>query len=221
MKKIATVYTDFNDKFGLPRQAGLVEGLTGCIVMEKEFRRPEAFRELEGFSHIWLLWLADKAETDEFQPTVRPPRLGGNRHVGVFASRSPFRPNSIGLSAVKLLGIDYDAENGPILYIDGIDMLNGTPVLDIKPYIKASDCIPAAISGYAEHTALENTEVIADESIFEHIPEDDRRVIIALLKEDPTPRYIDDEERIFGFKYGKYEIKFSKSKRTIRLISVQ
>lgn len=221
MKKIATIYTDFNDKFGLPRQSGLVEGLTGCIVMEKEYRRPEAFRELEGFSHIWLLWHADKAETEEFQPTVRPPRLGGNRHVGVFASRSPFRPNSIGLSVVKLLGIDFEAENGPVLYVDGIDMLNGTPIFDIKPYIKASDCIPSAVCGYAEHTALEETEVIADEALLEAVPEDEKNVILALLREDPTPRYIDDEERIFGFKYGGYEIKFSKSGRTIKLISVE
>ena len=220
MKKIATIYTDFNDKFGLPRQSGLVEGLGGCIVMEREYANPDAFRDLEGFSHIWLLWLADKAENNEFHATVRPPRLGGNRHVGVFASRSPFRPNSIGLSVVKLLRIDHEAENGPLLYVDGIDMLNGTPILDIKPYIKASDCIPAAVCGYAEHTALEETEVIADEKVLAHIPDGDRRVIIALLREDPTPRYIDDEGRVFGFNWGKYDIRFSKSGRTIRLISV-
>lgn len=220
MKKIATIYTDFNDKFGLPRQSGLIEGLTGCIVMEKEYRSPDAFKELEGFSHIWLLWLADKAETQEFHATVRPPRLGGNRHVGVFASRSPFRPNSIGLSVVKLLGIQYTEENGTVLYVDGIDMLNGTPILDIKPYIKASDCIPSAICGYAEHTALEETIVIADEKLLKDIPDDDRKVILALLKEDPTPRYIDNEERIFGFQYAGYEIRFSKSGRTIKLISI-
>jgi len=220
MIKIATIYTDFNDKFGLPRQSGLVEGLTGCIVMEKEYRSPDAFKELEGFSHIWLLWHADKAECDEFHATVRPPRLGGNRHVGVFASRSPFRPNSIGLSVVRLLGIEYSQEKGPVLYVDGIDMLNGTTILDIKPYIKASDCIPAAICGYAQHTALEETEVIADEELFKSIPEDDFRVILALLKEDPTPRYIDNEERIFGFQYAGYEIRFSKSGRTIKLISI-
>lgn len=220
MEKIAVIYTDFNDKFGLPRQSGLVSGLTGCIVMEKQFRRPEAFRELEGFSHIWLLWLADKAESADFQPTVRPPRLGGNKRVGVFASRSPFRPNSIGLSVVKLLKIDYEAPNGPLLYVDGIDMLNGTPVLDIKPYIKASDCIPSASCGYAEHTALEETKVIANEALLKDIPEDDCKVIISLLKEDPTPRYIDNEERTFGFKYAGYEIRFSKAGRTINLLSI-
>jgi len=224
---IAKIYTDFNDKFGLPRQSGLVEGLKGKIIFEKEYRRTEAVKELEGFSHIWLLWYADKAirqndsKGDTTWPTtVRPPRLGGNRHVGVFASRSPFRPNSIAMSVVKLDRIDISCEDAPVIYVSGIDLLNETPIIDIKPYIRASDCITDAKSGYADITAKEHTEVFAEEDILSSINSEDRQTILDLLKEDPTPRYIEDEKRIFGFEYKNYEIRFSKSGKIITLVSI-
>lgn len=220
IKQIGTVYTDFDDKFGLPRQGGRIEGLTGRIVMEKEFRHPDEFNELEGYSHIWVLWHFDRAETEGFRATARPPRLGGNKAVGIFACRSPFRPNHIAMSVVKLLGIDYEAEDGPVLLIGGIDMLNKTPVLDIKPYIPA-DRVESPVCGYADMTDTEKTTVIADDILFENVPEEDKPVIIALLKEDPTPRYIDDEERIFGFRYKNYEIKFRKKERCISLVSIE
>ena len=206
IKRIATIYTDLPDKFGLPRQSGLVEGLTGRVVMEKEFRREEAFRGLEGYSHIWLIW-GFSGNEGRWQLTVRPPRLGGNRRVGVFASRSPFRPNGLAISAVKLLGIDWDCEDAPVLYVDGIDMKDGTPVYDIKPYAPHSDCIPGALGGFSAEV-LADPAVEAPEELLEKLPEDKRKALIGILAQDPAPHYQDDEARIYGFEYAGYEIKF-------------
>ena len=207
--RIATIYTGFTDKFGLPRQSGLVEGLTGRIVMEKEFRRTEAFKDLDGYSHIWLIWGFSENE-GKWQPTVRPPRLGGNRRVGVFASRSPFRPNSLAMSAVRLIKIDRDCEDAPVLYVDGIDMVSGTPIYDIKPYIPHSDSIPEAKGGFSAEV-IKNPEVEAPAEILERLPKDKRDVVLGLLAQDPAPHYQEDEERVYGFEFAGYEIKFTRS----------
>ena len=169
IKPIAYIYTDFDEKFGIPRQSGLVGKLEGRIVFEPEFRFAEALRELDGFSHIWLIRQFSENVGAEFSPTVRPPRLGGNKRVGVFASRSPFRPNSLGLSAVKIERIDYECENTPVIYVSGIDMMNGTPVFDIKPYIPLSDSIPDACEGYTAQTKDYEIAVECDEKLLEQL----------------------------------------------------
>ncbi len=213
IQKIATIYTDFPEKFGLPRQSGLVEGLAGRIVMEPEFRREEAFRELDGYSHIWLIWGFSESE-GRWQPTVRPPRLGGNRRVGVFASRSPFRPNGLGLSAVRLVRIDRDCAEAPVLYVDGIDMVSGTPVYDIKPYAPHSDCIPDANGGFSAEVLEKCARVEASEELLARLPEDRRQVLLGLLAQDPVPAYQEDPERVYGFELAGFEIKFRKTAGT-------
>ncbi|MBQ9890254.1 MAG: tRNA (N6-threonylcarbamoyladenosine(37)-N6)-methyltransferase TrmO [Firmicutes bacterium] len=216
INRIATIYTDFPGKFGLPRQAGLAPSLRGRIVMEKEFRRAEAFRGLEGFSHIWLIWGFSES-AGQWQPTVRPPRLGGNVRVGVFASRSPFRPNGLGMSAVKLERIDYEAEDGPVLYVSGIDMVSGTPVYDIKPYAPHADCINGAEGGFAAAVADDYMEVAAPQKLLERLPEDKRRGLLEALAQDPAPHYQDDPKRIYGFEYAGFEIKFRRMENLLIL----
>ena len=159
IKPIAHIYTDFKEKFGIPRQSGLVKGLVGRIVFTPEFRYPEALREMESFSHLWLIWLFSEAVDGGWRPTVRPPRLGGNKRVGVFASRAPYRPNNLGLSCVKLDSIDYDCPDGPVIIVSGIDILDGTPIFDIKPYIPVADCHPEASEGYTAYTKEYSIEV--------------------------------------------------------------
>ena len=219
IKKIATIYTDLPEKFGLPRQSGLVPGLCGRIVMEKEYRREEAFRELEGFSHIWLIWGFSENE-GRWQPTVRPPRLGGNRRVGVFASRSPFRPNGLGLSAVKLVRIDYEAEDAPVLYVDGIDMVDGTPIYDIKPYNPLSDRVDDAAGGFAQDAADQSLELSDPDGLLERIPEEKKAALEGLLAQDPRPHYQDDPERVYGFTFAGWEIKFRVCGNTLILTEI-
>jgi len=218
IEKIATVYTDFPDKFGIPRQSRLVDGLAGRIVMEKEYRRPEAFRELDGYSHIWLIWGFSKSD-GRWQPTVRPPRLGGNRRVGVFASRSPFRPNGLALSSVKLISIDWDCEEAPVLYVEGVDMVSGSPIYDIKPYAPHSDCIPDARGGFSAEV-LKDPKVDAPEEILAKLPEEMRQTVKDLLAQDPAPHYQDDEDRVYGFEYAGYEIKFRRADGVLVLTDV-
>ena len=210
IQKIATIYTDLPEKFGLPRQSGLVKGLTGRIVLEPQFRREEYFREIDGWSHIWLIWGFSQSE-GRWQPTVRPPRLGGNRRVGVFASRSPFRPNGLGLSAVRLLSVDRSCEDGPVLYVDGIDMISGTPIYDIKPYAPHSDCIPDADGGFSAFVADADARVEAPQELLERLPEGKRQALIGILAQDPAPAYQDDPDRVYGFGFAGFEIKFRKS----------
>lgn len=203
---IAVIHTDFKSKFGIPRQSGRVEALKGEIVFLPCFRNPDAVRELEGFSHIWLIFDFTLAHKSQWSATVRPPRLGGNRRVGVFASRSPFRPNPLGLSAVKLDGVEL-TEQGPVLKVSGVDLLDGTPIFDIKPYLP-SDCYEDAVCGYADEVYEYRLNVIFPDELLERLPTDKRDAAIACLQEDPRPSYQDDE-RIYGMMFDRFDIKFT------------
>lgn len=204
---VATIYTPFSGKFGIPRQSGLAE-TEGKIVLSPAFRSPEAVRGIEGFSHLWLIWEFSEARRQGNPLTVRPPRLGGNARVGVFASRSPFRPNSLGLSCVKLLRVDFSAPEAPVLYVSGADLMNGTPIYDIKPYLPFADCIPGASGGYAEAVRGNKLRVAyaADPSL---MPEDLRAALTAVLAGDPRPHYQEDPDRVYAFEFGGYHVEFT------------
>ncbi len=208
MKVIAHICTDFKTKFGLPRQSGLVEEIEGRIVFEREYRNPEAFRGLEKFSHIWLLWEFSQSRRDEWSPTVRPPLLGGNKRVGVFATRSPFRPNPIGLSCVKLEKIEITKANGPVLIVKGSDLMNGTPIYDIKPYLPYSDSRPEATGGFTENLAERKLTVHIVADLLGRVPESKRQELLAVLSGDPRPSYQNDPERVYGFLFADLEVKF-------------
>ena len=214
MKVIARIRSDFATKFGVPRQSGLVDALESTIVFEPEYRNADAFRGLEGFSHIWLVWVFDKAARDTWSPTVRPPRLGGNARMGVFATRSPFRPNPIALSCVRLAGIE-ETEEGTVLRIRGADLMDGTPILDIKPYIPYADCKPEALGGFASAPAGETLEVVIPQELLAKVPESRRESLRGVLAQDPRPHYHDDPERIYGFGFGGMEVKFSVEGRVL------
>ena len=220
MDIIAHIETDFNTKFGLPRQSGLCEELKGRIVFEPEYRREEAFRGLEGFSHIWVLWKFSEAEREEWSPTVRPPRLGGNKRVGVFATRSPFRPNNIGLSCVKLEKIDYDSPDAPVLYVSGIDMMNGTPVFDVKPYVPVADCKTDATDGFTQYTKDYSLAVNFSDELLCILPEEKRAGAKQMLSLDPRPSYITDEERVFGVEYAGFDIRFKVKENILTVCDV-
>ena len=219
MKIIATIHNDFKEKFGIPKQSGLVSLVHSKIIFAPEFRRPEAFRGLEDFSHIWLIWNFSRSERDSWSPTVRPPRLGGNTRVGVFATRSPFRPNPIGLSAVRLLGIEYSEKDGPVLTVCGADLLDGTPIYDIKPYIPFSDSIPDAVGGFSESIPLFPLTVNFPEQLQELIAPDKRSAIIDILSLDPRPAYHQDS-RVYGLAFASYNIKFFVSDNILTVTEV-
>ena len=221
MRVIARIHSDFSTKFGVPRQSGLVEALESTIVFEPEFRNPDALRGLEGFSHLWLVWVFDQAIRKEWSPTVRPPRLGGNQRMGVFATRSPFRPNPIALSSVKLSGIEQTAEFGTVLKIRGADLMDGTPILDIKPYIPYADSHPDAVGGFASAPAGETLEVIIPPGALEQIPENRREALRGVLAQDPRPHYQDDPERVYGFGFAGLEVRFSVVGRTLTVREVR
>ena len=208
MKTIARIRSDFTTKFGVPRQSGLVDELESTIVFEPEYRNADALRGLEGFSHLWLVWVFDQAIRETWSPTVRPPRLGGNTRMGVFATRSPFRPNPIALSCVGLAGMEETAE-GTVLRIRGADLMDGTPILDIKPYIPYADCHPEAVGGFASAPAGETLEVVIPDNLLSRIPENRRDALRGVLAQDPRPHYHDDPERVYGFGFGGMEVKFS------------
>lgn len=219
-KVIAHIETEFPAKFGIPRQSGLVKTLTGRIVFEPEFRQPEAVRGLEGFSHIWLLWQFSKAGRENWSATVAPPRLGGKKKVGVFASRSPFRPNPIGLSSVKLERIEMDEKLGPVLYVSGADLLNGTPIYDIKPYLAFTDSHPDAVDGFAGDVFDYGLEVEFPEELLARIPEEQHRTVIELLKQDPRPgtqKAVDKEYRML---FGEQDIWFHVKDRVLTVHNV-
>lgn len=208
MKVIARIHTDFPEKFGIPRQSGIVKSLKAMIIFEPEYRNPHALRGLEGFSHIWLIWQFSKAVSDTWSPTVKPPRLGGNTRMGVFATRSPFRPNAIGLSSVKLDGIEYHKELGPILHISGADLMDNTPIYDIKPYLPYTDCHPEATGGFAENHTDYELSVEFPEHLLNCIPRDRRNALIEVLAQDPRPAYQNDPTRIYGLFFAGYNIRF-------------
>lgn len=218
MDIIARIYTDFPDKFGVPRQSGLVDEALGRIVFEPEFRDRNALVGIEDFSHIWLIWEFSKVEVNRFMPTVRPPRLGGNKRMGVFATRSPFRPNRLGLSSVKLLEV-IDTNNGPELIVAGVDMVDGTPIYDIKPYLPHVDSHPAAKSGFVTgHDYCK--DVCISDALMAKISEDKRQAVIGILKEDPRPAQQHVPDRIYGMRYADYEIRFKSDEKTITVTDI-
>ncbi len=206
LKPIAKIYTDFDDKFGIPRQSGRVKSIVGKIVFEPEFRNPDALRGLEGFNYIWLIFDFSLSHRDKFSPTVRPPRLGGNKRVGVFATRSPFRPNNLGLSSVKLERIE-NTDEGSVLIVSGADLLNETPIFDIKPYIPYADCHTDATEGFTENTKDYKLEVIFPDNLLNNITQEKRRTLIDCLAEDPRPSYTEDG-KIFKMKFAGVDVVF-------------
>ena len=209
MRAIARVHSDFPSKFGVPRQSGLVEDLTSTLVFEPEFRSEDALRGLEGFSHLWLVWVFHQAAQRDWSPTVRPPRLGGNARMGVFATRSPCRPNPIAISAVRLDGVERTEAWGTVLRLRGADLVDGTPVLDVKPYHPYADCVPDALGGFAAAPAAPALAVDIPPDLLERVPPERRRALLGVLAQDPRPRYQKDPDRVYGFGFAGLEVRFS------------
>lgn len=209
MKIIAHIRSDFTEKFGIPRQSGLVDALRARIVFEPEYRNADALRGLEGFSHIWLLWQFSRAQREDWSPTVRPPRLGGNVSMGVFATRSPFRPNPIGLSCVRLIGIDETSPDGPALLVAGADLMNGTPILDIKPYLPNVDSRPEATEGFAGAVKDYSLKVVIPEEWLAMVPESKREALRGVLAQDPRPGYRRGDARPFGVEFAGLDVRFT------------
>ena len=221
MKPIAHIYTDFKTKFGLPRQSGLIEEITGKIVFEKQYSIAAALKGLEDFSHIWLLWEFSEAKKETGKPTVSPPLLGGNKRMGVFATRSPFRPNSIGLSCVKLEKIDYDVKDGTVLYVSGCDLMNGTPIYDIKPYLAYCDSKPDAKGGFTENLGERKLEVIISEDLLGRVPEEKHSELLGVLRGDPRPSYQNDPQREYGFNFADFEVGFRVEGKILTVIKIE
>lgn len=219
MKTIAYIRTDFPEKFGIPRQSGLAESLKGTIIFEPEYRNPQALKGLEEFSHIWLLWKFSQSQKEHWSATVKPPKLGGKR-MGVFATRSPFRPNDIGLSCVRLDGIGTDAAKGSVLYVSGADLMDGTPIYDIKPYIPFTDCHPEAAEGYTRETRLHELKVEFPQNLLERYPVEKRKAIVEVLAQDPRPVYVRDEKRVYGVSFAGYDVKFQVVGEVLRVCDV-
>lgn len=207
-KAIAIIKNDFPTKFGIPRQSGLVEGLTSRIIFEQEYRNADALRGLDGYSHIWLIWQFSKALRESWLPTVRPPRLGGNTRMGVFATRSPFRPNPVGLSAVRLERIEYTSKEGPVLHISGADLMDGTPILDIKPYLAYVDSYPDASGGFALQSHEPLLQVILPDELKAKIPPEHLRALTGILAQDPRPAYQNDPKRVYKLPFAGIEVHF-------------
>ena len=208
MKPIAHIHNDYTAKFGIPRQSGLVEEVTSAIIFEPEYRNVDAFRGIDGYSHLWLLWIFSEAVRDTWSPTVLPPRLGGKTRMGVFATRSPFRPNPIGLSSVKLVGMDLHTKEGPVLYVAGADLMDGTPILDVKPYLPYTDSHPDARGGFADPVRDYHLEVVFPEEWLRLVPERLWTPVMGLLAQDPRPSYQNDPDRIYGVAFGGYDFRF-------------
>ena len=221
IRPIARIHTDFPSKFGIPRQPGIVGSLQGKVVFEEEYRSDESLRGLDGFSHIWLIWGFSVSGGGHWSPTVRPPRLGGNERVGVFASRSPFRPNPLGLSVVKLEGIVREPGIGMVLIVRGADMMDGTPIYDIKPYIGYSDRVENPVSGYASEPAGSRAGVEIPPELLARVPEDKREALLGVLSQDPRPAYQDDPERIYGFGFAGMDIRFRVEDGTLYVCDIR
>ena len=221
LQPIAHIQSAFPEKFGVPRQSGLVGALRASLVFLPEYRAREAFRGIEGFSHLWLLWQFSQIPQGTWSPTVRPPRLGGNRRVGVFASRSPFRPNPIGLSCVALERVDYDAADGPRLIVRGADLVDGTPVLDVKPYLPSADCLPEATGGFTDETPWPSLVVDCPPGLLERIPEEEREALLAVLAADPRPHYHNDPARVYGMGFAGMQVRFTVTGGCLRVVSIE
>ena len=221
IKPIAYIRTDFSSKFGIPRQSGLVDELEATIVFEPEFRNPDALRGIEEYSHLWLIWQFSECADKPWSPTVRPPRLGGNKRMGVFATRSPFRPNSLGLSSVKLLGVERTEKEGCVLKVSGADLLDGTPIFDIKPYLAYVDSHPEASNGFALDEKSGSVKVEIENSLLEIIPEKKRNALIAVLAQDPRPGYQDDNERVYGIEFAGFDVRFTVNQNTLTVVEIK
>ena len=219
MKHIGHIENIFTEKFGIPRQSGLV-GVKSRIVLAKEYRDPSIYKGLEDYSHIWILWEFSQNKEVPFSPTVRPPRLGGNTRMGVFATRSPYRPNNIGLSCVKIEKIELHTADGPILWVSGADLMNGTPILDIKPYLPNTDCIPDAKGGFSTQVKWKELQVEISDELLELLPEANRETIINLLSQDPRPAYHNDPEKVYGVTYGGQNIRFKVEGEILTVIEI-
>jgi tRNA-Thr(GGU) m(6)t(6)A37 methyltransferase TsaA len=209
MKTIAIIHNDYETKFGVPRQSGLVTAAVSRIVFEPEYRNPDALRGLEVFSHLWLIWEFSEAKRDGWSPTVRPPRLGGNTRMGVFATRSPFRPNPLGLSCVKIEQIELHTDEGPVIFVSGADLMNGTPIYDIKPYLPYTDCHPEASGGFAEAVRRKRLRVDCPPELLSQISEPHRAAVLEILSQDPRPSYQHDPTRVYGMAYAGMDVRFS------------
>lgn len=221
---IATIHTEFPEKFGIPRQSGLAANLQARIVFEPMYRNPDALRGLEGFSHIWLIWefSANRPSAGQWQPTVRPPRLGGNGHMGVFATRSPFRPNPLGLSCVEIERIELEGKDGPAIYVRGADLMDGTPIYDIKPYVRYADCRPEAVCGYVDSLQERTLKVIVPSEISEGI--EDQAILTSLtevLSLDPRPSYHDDPERVYGLSFAGLNVRFKVAEGILTVVEIK
>ena len=219
MRVIARIRNPYDGKFGVPRQSGLVEQVVSTIVFEPEFRVDEALRGIEEYSHLWLIWAFDRAEREEWSPTVRPPRLGGNKRIGVFATRSPYRPNAIGLSCVKLLATEKGKE-GTVLKVAGADLMNGTPIYDIKPYLPYADCRPEATGGFTDRTEKRTVQVEIPEELSGALSTEEQETLKAVLREDPRPAYQDDPERIYAFEFGGRHVEFKVQEGVLKVIEL-
>ena len=220
MQPIATMRSDFSTKFGIPRQSGLVESLHSTIVFEQEYRNPDALRGLNEFSHLWILWQFSEAVRSEWSPTVRPPRLGGNTRIGVFATRSPFRPNHIGLSCVKLIGLEQTKDCGTVIHVSGADLMDGTPILDIKPYIPYSDAHPDALGGFTANADDFLLDVDFPAELLEKLPANKRSAAVNVLSHDPRPSYHSDPERVYGLPFAGFDIRFVVIGKKLNVIEV-
>ncbi|MDY6356773.1 MAG: tRNA (N6-threonylcarbamoyladenosine(37)-N6)-methyltransferase TrmO [Catonella sp.] len=218
---IAHIFTEFSDKFGIPRQSGLAKDTIGRIVFEPEYRNPDALKGLDGFSHIWLIWEFTECHTDEFKASVRPPRLPNNSHMGVFATRSPYRPNALGLSSVEIADISPDSDEGPIIYVKGADILSGTPIYDIKPYLPYADCHIDAKGGFAENVGDYRLKVHFPDDYLSRIPEENRSAAVEVLAEDSRPSYAkNDPEKVYGLTFAGHNIKFSVNYKDLYVVDV-
>lgn len=219
IRPIAHMHSDFPSKFGIPRQSGLVEELRSTIVFEPEFRNPDTLRGIEGYSHLWLIWQFSEAVRTKWFPTVRPPRLGGNTRMGVFATRSPFRPNNLGLSCVQLIGLE-ETTQGTVIHVAGADLMDRTPILDIKPYIPYSDCHPQALGGFTDTAKDFLLKVVFPQHLLNQLPEEKRNAAKAVLSHDPRPSYQRDSERVYGLPFAGYDIRFQVQQNTLTVCDV-
>ena len=220
IQAIARMKSDFPTKFGIPRQSGLVEELRSTIIFEPEFRNPDALRGIEGYSYLWLIWQFSEAVRQDWSPTVRPPRLGGNTRVGVFATRSPFRPNSLGLSCVRLLQVEETKEFGTVLHVGGADLMDGTPIFDIKPYIPYGDSHPEAVGGFTDHARDFLLKVDFPNDLLNQVPSDKRQALLGVLSHDPRPSYQRDAERIYGLSFSDLNIRFQVMGNELHVLEV-